>query len=317
MAFGADGHGICHAAADGGGAAACADGVVAGLLLFKLPKLDRVVLDDDGALVAAQLDALVPAGVGARRTLDDAECAVCEAQRGDRGVLDADAFVRERGDVRLHLDGHADEPREQINRVDALIHERTAAVHLPSAAPACAVVIGLRAPPLHVGAGDGETAEAACVHGALHGARAFAEAALENCGEDRAACLRCSDDGVNFLHIDLHRLLAEHVLAGLQRGDGGLAVRTARRGDAHGVHVLARDEFVNRSSRGAVPFFAKWLQACDRIRGGELRTGDFADGLCVNAGDVAGADECEADGCGHGVRVKVVKFVCSAGVTGD
>ena len=63
VAFGADGHGICHAAADSGGAAACTDRVVAGLLIFKLPKLDRVVLDDDGALVAAQLDALVPAGV--------------------------------------------------------------------------------------------------------------------------------------------------------------------------------------------------------------------------------------------------------------
>ena len=68
-------------------------------------------------------------------------------------------------DVGRDLHDRAHQPGEQIDAVNGLVHQRAAAVEFPGAAPGAAVVVGLRAKPLHVGIAQRQPAEPPCVDG--------------------------------------------------------------------------------------------------------------------------------------------------------
>src|SRR5450631_3985520 len=101
------------------------------------------------------LDPCIEAGVRGRGALDDAKCTTGETDGGHGGVLDLDAFVSEPPGPGEHLDGLAEEPHQQVDRVDALVHQGSAPVEGPGAAPPSRVVVRLAAPP-----GDGRDAGA-------------------------------------------------------------------------------------------------------------------------------------------------------------
>ena len=150
-------------------------GRVAARLLGEVPVLDVFLLEHGRARGAVQLDALEVAGERGGGGFDDAEGAVVESQRRDGDVFDFDPLVGERGGVGLHFDHGAHEPGEQVDGVDGLVHEGAAAVEGPGAAPGAAVVVLLRAVPLHVGVAEREPAEAAGVDGLLHELRRVVE----------------------------------------------------------------------------------------------------------------------------------------------
>ena len=95
------------------------------------------------------------------RRLDHAQRPVRELERRDGRVFDRDPLVGQRGRVRGHFDDRAHQPGEQIDAVNRLVHQRAAAVEFPRAAPLAAVVILLRAKPLHVGIAERQACRSA------------------------------------------------------------------------------------------------------------------------------------------------------------
>ena len=136
-------------------------------LLGEVPGHDVFLLHRGAALGAVDLDPLQIAGIGGRAGLDHAQRAVGELERGHGRVLDRDPLVGQQARVGRDLDDRAHQPGEQVDAVDGLVHQRAAAVELPGAAPGAAVVIRLRAIPLHIGVAEREPAEAPCVDGPL------------------------------------------------------------------------------------------------------------------------------------------------------
>src|SRR2546425_689853 len=95
---------------------------------------DAVVLEDDGAFGARNLDAARIAGVGGRSDVQDAEGAAGKFEDGDGGVFGFDG-VEFRGDAGLDAANIAEKPEKKIDGVNALIDQSSAAVERKRAAP--------------------------------------------------------------------------------------------------------------------------------------------------------------------------------------
>src|SRR5205823_6375538 len=111
---------------------------------------DAVVLQDDGALGAGDLDAAGVARIGSSGGVNNSQGAASEFEDGCGGVLGFD-LVKKCGGAGLHASDITEEPKEQIDGVNALIDQGSAAVERECAAPARIGVVLGRAIPLHLG----------------------------------------------------------------------------------------------------------------------------------------------------------------------
>ena len=161
-------------------------------------------------------------------------------------------------------------PLDQVHGVDALVHDRAAAVELPGAAPRAAVVIRLRAPPLVVGVADGDPPEPPLGDGGLQRDGALGEPVGEDRADLDAVFVASADDRVGAVERDLDGLLDDHVLSAARGGHGRLQVRAARRADADDVHVLAAHQVIVIRDRVAAVLLRKLLAVILR----DVRAGD-------------------------------------------
>ena len=111
---------------------------------------DAVVFENDGTFGAGDFDAARVAGIVGRSRVENAQGAAGEFEDGDGGVFGFD-LVKLRGGAGLNANDIAEEPKKQIDGVNALIDQGAAAVERLSAAPARTGVVFGRAIPLHAG----------------------------------------------------------------------------------------------------------------------------------------------------------------------
>src|SRR5437667_12683665 len=95
---------------------------------------DAVVLEDDRAFGAGNLDAARIAGVGGGGDVQDAEGAAGKFEDGDSGVFGFDG-VEFRGDAGLDADNIAEKPEKKIDGMNALIDQSPPTIERQSAAP--------------------------------------------------------------------------------------------------------------------------------------------------------------------------------------
>ena len=81
-------------------------------------------------------------------------------ERRGHGVLGLNAWMGERAVKSANFIGQPDQPLQQVDRVNALVHESAAAVELPRPFPTRRLIVALRSPPLDVSAAEGQPAEA-------------------------------------------------------------------------------------------------------------------------------------------------------------
>ena len=130
-------------------------------------------------------------------------------------------------------------PAQQVDAVDALVHE-AAAVLRPRAAPGRLLVVALVAVPAHVDGAVGEPAEAAVLE---RGARLLdgdVEAVLMAGRNEHAALLGAADDLVRVRHGHGHGLLNDDVHASVDavESDGGVLAALSCDGDELKLGVL-------------------------------------------------------------------------------
>ncbi len=94
---------------------------------------------------------------------DHSTCTAFELHNHNGRILNLDPGLPKTAGNRPHRTDRTREINQRIDRVDALIHEHTAAIEPPGAPPRRGVVIRLIAKPFHVAGGGGERAEAALI----------------------------------------------------------------------------------------------------------------------------------------------------------
>ena len=266
-------------------------------LLAEVPHLEGFVGEENGAVGASELHAGGVAGLGpgAGGALDHAERTVLELHRRDDAVLDLDALVRLASGDSGDSFRRAGEVEQRIDGVHGLVHQRTATIERPGAAPSGGIVVCLVAIPFHIGRGGGELAETTFVGRLLEGIHAGMETAVQHGGEGLAVLGSGLDELVDALGGDLERLLADHVLACVQGGERGVEVRSRRRADGDDFQLGIGEEFIDVRVSLAAIFRREFFRslAAQVEDGLEFAAGHGGDGLCVEVADHAGADDSE------------------------
>ncbi len=149
----------------------------------------------------------------------------------------------QRRGVRLHRLDRRHQIAQHIDHVDRLVHQRSAAVHLPGPVPRIPVVL-VGPPPGHVDAGIRDRPEPPRADRIAQRNHQVVEPVGEDPSEARARLLVRFDHRIDAVQLDLQGLLAQHVLARLGRRDRRLHVQPAWRRDGHDVHVVAPDHLL-------------------------------------------------------------------------
>ena len=254
----------------------------------------------DGGLL--EIEAQVGFLPGREDAVDDAgDAAVVEIHEGGGDILDLDGAV-ERARDGAELAPTAEQKEELVHRVDAVADGGAAEFVGPLAAPRDLVVGGV-AKPERVADGDERATERVRSDGGADVSHGGAVAHLENGGAETAGAFFGGLNQVEFGERGAEGFFAEHVRAGLHRGDGERRVKIRRRADMHeigpslgeklrGVGEDAGDAVLGRERGGA--------GEVDVEDGDEVgAVGMGAEAADVLAGDIAGADEGGAES-GHG-----------------
>ena len=169
--------------------------------------------------------------------MQDTEGAVGEPDHADGDVFDLDPFVGEGSGVGEDLDGAAHRGHEQVDGVHALVHQGAAPVELPGATPVAGVVVGLPAPPVDRRDTAGQPAQLTVADGRHRHLGGRVEPVLRDDRDLSTGAALRGDDLIGLRHGCLGGLLDDHVLAGLERLDGCLAMPAGRSADRHHVDV--------------------------------------------------------------------------------
>ena len=213
-------------------------------------------------------------------------------------VLHFDVVVRDESGGGRDPFHRAQEPQQQVDRVDALVHERTAAIQGERPAPSGGIVVGLGAPPRNERARQGDLTEPARVEGCLECLRAGPEAAGQDAGEHHAGLGAGLRQFVATGQRHFKRLLDDDVLARAGAGEGGGEVVAAGRAQTDDVDVGMGQECFGRCASGGAVFAGELF----RLRGGavvggdDLHAGDFGERLRVELGNHAGSPDAETKG---------------------
>ena len=106
-----------------------------------------------------------------------------------------------------------DEMEQEIDLMDGLAYQRTAALHCLTALDRACVVF-VRAMPLHVSIGLKNPPEPACNECALQKQNRVVETMLAYDAKLDSRLLRGADHSLRRVEIDRHRLLHQHMLSG-------------------------------------------------------------------------------------------------------
>jgi hypothetical protein len=121
------------------------------------------------------------------------------------------------------------------------------------------------------------------------------ETAIQHGGKRLAVLSSGLDELVDALGGDLQRLLADHVLAGVQSGERRVEVRPGRRANGDDLQFGIGEEFIDVRVSLVAIFRRDFLggfgaQVEDRL---EFSAGHGGDGFCVKVADHARADDSE------------------------
>jgi len=206
--------------------------------------IDGKARDFDAALLAQDRERTfeIPGARGGRR-LDDAQRAIAEFQRRDRGVLGFD-FCKCRDRARMDADDVAEKPFQHIDMMTGLVAQHAAIIG-PGAAPGILVLISLVPAPAHADGAEDEPPEPAGLQCLARLDDGHVETVLLDDEQLDAGLVAGPDHGVGILQAERHRLFDDDVLSGPGARDHMLGMQPAWRQNGNRVDVLAAKEIVD------------------------------------------------------------------------
>ena len=204
-------------------------------LVGKIPHVDVVgggAAQLHRAGLAEEIEGLLKVfRVNVYRALDGAHRTVFELHNGHADVLALEVIMELLfGDAvdLVHLVPH--HPAQQVDAVDALVHQ-AAAVLRPGTPPRRLIVVVPVTVPADVDAAVGELSETASLYGMAQLLHRHVEAVLVAGGNFNVLFLAAADDLVRIVHAHGHGLFNDDVYPRVDAGEGDLGVDAALRGD--------------------------------------------------------------------------------------
>ncbi len=121
--------------------------------------------------------------------------------------------------------------------MNSLVHQGTAAVHVPGAAPAAVVIVFLRAVPFNCECAEEYFAQSAAVDGFFHRLHTGIEAVLMNHAGFQSGFYTGGFNLFRCLGRDVHRFFNQYMLARFKGFDGEFGVHAAGQTDADNFDV--------------------------------------------------------------------------------
>ena len=107
----------------------------------------------------------------------------------------------------------ADKEKQQINSVDPLIHQNTAAIYSPGSPPCTAVIVFLRAEPFELSISKSDCSKTPFIDGFFQQQRGILETTLENTAKADMVRLCLFDQLRNTFFGYFHRLFNQNVFS--------------------------------------------------------------------------------------------------------
>ena len=189
----------------------------------------------------------------------------CFASRkqGAGGVLHFDDVAKLlRGDLSPHGQGFAQQPYEQIDGVDRLIHQHSAALRRPLPAPISRRVVGGVPVPIQSAFGALRPSSLK-ISLSKHGGGVVS--VLETHPQHRGGLLFGGEYARDVLAFYAQGLFAKHVHPPFQRLDRHIGVQIMRRADVYGVDVRREGGRDVRVKMGDVPLLGERAGAGERL----------------------------------------------------
>ena len=183
----------------------------------------------------------VEGGVLAVADHDVAHRAAFELDHGEGRILHLDVGVVEVFPDAVHLLHFAHIPQQQVQLMGRLVHQDAAALPLPGAAPAVAVVVGAVPPAQHGHHAQDGPADLPCLDGLMDPHAGPVKTALHHGADGHMVPLPRRDDPVAVLQTGGQRLFDQDIAAVFGRGDGRAAVGRVGRADADHIQPLCLD----------------------------------------------------------------------------
>lgn len=188
-----------------------------------------------GPVRANHLDTRTERRSTARCGLDNAHSAALETHYRNQPVLRLHFVAHGASFGKLHLCDTACQPAQVIEGVYSLIGKHTP-VQTPRPSPPCTVIVGLVAPPFHIGATGKQTPEATFPDGVRNDPRTAKRAPLEDAGNSHAGTLGRIHQGFRARRDEIEGLFAQHMETMLNSHEPLLSMQPGRRADVHGVN---------------------------------------------------------------------------------
>ena len=195
-----------------------------------------------GAMAAKEAQGLFEvARVDVDRALDGGHGTACKGDHGNADVFSLNGRMEAVARGTEHLDRRAHHPTQQVDGVDALVHE-TAAVLVPCTAPSSLTVVGVIAIPPHRRAAVGKRAKTARLQSAPNSLDSRVKTVLVAYRHAYAAPPGRLHNGVGVGHRKRDRLLDNDMKTGVYAAKGYGAMSTAGSGDCHEIKLGMRGE---------------------------------------------------------------------------
>ena len=217
--------------------------LVRGKRVFELEAFEPIFADGRAELTA-DFDAHLPAGPHRGGADKRSEDAVFELQGAGEGIFDLDFGMDSAGGEGADGFDGTDDPLNEIDLVNALVHDRPTAVELPGPAPAAVGVILVGSIPGRDRAGPADFSKSTLLDGIVQNGVGVVPTVLENAGEPDAEFFRRRDHLVNAIGQDFHGLFDQDVQPPLHGRDGGGLVIAAGRADVSGIQLFLAEHFL-------------------------------------------------------------------------
>ena len=217
-------------------------------LIGKVPHINVVgggAADLHGAGLAEEVESLLQVlGVDIGGALDGAHGAVLELHHGHADVLTLQIVMELLlGDAVdfFHLVAH--HPAQQVDAVDALIHQ-AAAVLGPGAPPGGLVIVAVVPVPADMDGAVRNLAETTGLQGLAHLLNGHIEAVLVAGGHLHTLLLAAADDLLSVVHVHSHGLFDDDIDAVVDAVEGDLGMDAALGGDGRQGYVVFRQHLL-------------------------------------------------------------------------
>ncbi len=265
----------------------------------ELPTGHFPIFEHRAALRPMDFDARGMTGPDRGAAFDDAHRSTLELDHRAREVFNFKAFMSDECSLRGHAVYRPHKPEQQIDLMDALIHQNATTIELPSPSPSAARVIRIVTMPFDVRIAQHDFSESPLSDRVVYLAWAIGESILKDTAKFYARVIHCFHKSIDAIGRNFEGFFRDDVFPRRGARLCYFQSRPTRHAEANDIHVVPIEKLLIVGKCRTTEFFSNPRRAWTTGRtGGANKFGAvyFYDTLGMNRRDIAATNDAETDG---------------------